>query len=209
MPNRAGPVRAMPFYKRSVVARRGRAMPLAELRDVCSLAALTLLRQLADLCGHSLALLGDIEGHVAALGRRTGRLHRRASRLQALLRGRPLRGADPGKPPPPRAFPGTLSPSFARRGLPPSSPPSPPLAPGTGDRPQTAALSASVEARLGAERLPPRVLGWPEPRGSPQPAVLPAPRSPWQPAGFGLCPNCFSFPFPSLWVWHQALRAGS
>ncbi|NWZ31079.1 NHS protein, partial [Asarcornis scutulata] len=85
----------MPFYKRSVVARRGRAMPLVELRDVCSLAALTLLRQLADLCGHSLALLGDIEGHVAALGRRTGRLHRRASRLQALLRGRPLRGADP------------------------------------------------------------------------------------------------------------------
>ncbi|XP_068553494.1 NHS-like protein 2 isoform X2 [Anas acuta] len=95
VPSRAGPVRAMPFYKRSVVARRGRAMPLAELRDVCSLAALTLLRQLADLCGHSLALLGDIEGHVAALGRRTGRLHRRASRLQALLRGRPLRGADP------------------------------------------------------------------------------------------------------------------
>ncbi|XP_064319595.1 NHS-like protein 2 isoform X3 [Phalacrocorax carbo] len=84
----------MPFYKRSVVARRGRpAVPLAELRDVCSLAALTLLRQLADLCGHSLALLGDIEGHVLALGRRTGRLHRRAARLQALLRGRPLRGA--------------------------------------------------------------------------------------------------------------------
>ncbi|NXP07148.1 NHS protein, partial [Thinocorus orbignyianus] len=53
----------MPFYKRSVVARRGRAaVPLGELRDVCSLAALTLLRQLADLCGHSLALLGDIEG---------------------------------------------------------------------------------------------------------------------------------------------------
>ncbi|KAM6056933.1 NHS-like protein 2 isoform 3-T3 [Theristicus caerulescens] len=86
----------MPFYKRSVVARRGRpAVPLAELRDVCSLAALSLLRQLADLCGHSLALLGDIEGHVLALGRRTGRLHRRAARLQALLRGRPLRGAPP------------------------------------------------------------------------------------------------------------------
>ncbi|NWQ83565.1 NHS protein, partial [Columbina picui] len=81
-------------YKRSVVARGGRpAVPLAELRDVCSLAALTLLRQLADLCGHSLALLGDIEGHVLELGRRTGRLHRRAARLQALLRGRPLRGA--------------------------------------------------------------------------------------------------------------------
>ncbi|XP_030305089.1 NHS-like protein 2 isoform X1 [Calypte anna] len=86
----------MPFYKRSVEARRGRpALPLAELRDVCSLAALTLLRQLADLCGHSLALLGDIEGHLLALGRRAGRLHRRTSRLQALLRGRPLRGAYP------------------------------------------------------------------------------------------------------------------
>ncbi|NXP74585.1 NHS protein, partial [Ramphastos sulfuratus] len=80
----------MPFYKRSVEARRGSAVPLAELRDVCSRAALTLLRQLADLCGHSLALLGDIEGHVVALGRRTGRLHRRAARLQALLRSRPL-----------------------------------------------------------------------------------------------------------------------
>ncbi|XP_052529003.1 NHS-like protein 2 isoform X2 [Tympanuchus pallidicinctus] len=79
----------MPFYKRSVVARQSRAVPLVELRDVCSLAALTLLRQLAELCGHSLALLGDIEGHVEALGRRTGRLHRRASRLQELLRGRP------------------------------------------------------------------------------------------------------------------------
>ncbi|NWR54161.1 NHSL1 protein, partial [Bucorvus abyssinicus] len=81
----------MPFYKRSVEARRGAAVPLAELRDVCSRAALTLLRQLADLCGHSLALLGDIEGHVLALDRRTGRLHRRAARLQALLRDRPLR----------------------------------------------------------------------------------------------------------------------
>ncbi|NXJ15654.1 NHS protein, partial [Odontophorus gujanensis] len=79
----------MPFYKRSVVARQSRAVPLVELRDVCSLAALTLLRQLAELCGHSLALLGDIEGDVEALGRRTGRLHRRTSRLQELLRGRP------------------------------------------------------------------------------------------------------------------------
>ncbi|XP_053931340.1 NHS-like protein 2 isoform X2 [Cuculus canorus] len=76
----------MPFYKRSVVARRCRpAVPLSELRDVCSLAALTLLRQLAELCGHSLALLGDIEGHVLALGHRAGRLHRRTARLQALL----------------------------------------------------------------------------------------------------------------------------
>ncbi|XP_065545342.1 NHS-like protein 2 isoform X2 [Lathamus discolor] len=84
----------MPFYKRSVSARSGRAaVPLSDLRDVCSLAALTLLRQLAEICGHSLALLGDIEGHVLALSHRAGRLHRRAARLQALLRGRPLRGA--------------------------------------------------------------------------------------------------------------------
>ncbi|XP_062481811.1 NHS-like protein 2 isoform X2 [Pezoporus occidentalis] len=84
----------MPFYKRSVSARSGRAaVPLSDLRDVCSLAALTLLRQLAELCGHSLALLGDIEGHVLALGHRAGRLHRRAARLKARLRGRPLRGA--------------------------------------------------------------------------------------------------------------------
>lgn len=87
----------MPFYKRTVLPRRLRpgaaALPLAELRDVCSLAALTLLRQLADLCGHSLALLGDIEGHLLALGRRAGSLHRRLGRLRALLRRRP--------PPPP------------------------------------------------------------------------------------------------------------
>ncbi|NXH23018.1 NHS protein, partial [Bucco capensis] len=83
----------MPFYKRTLEARRGPSVPLAELRDVCSRAALILLRQLADLCGHSLALLADIEGHVVALGRRTGRLHRRAARLQALLRGQTLRGA--------------------------------------------------------------------------------------------------------------------
>ncbi|NXJ82990.1 NHS protein, partial [Trogon melanurus] len=83
----------MPFYKRSVAVRGGLpAVPLSELRDVCSRGALILLRQLADLCGHSLALLGDIEGHVVALGRRTGRLHRRTARLQELLRGRPLRG---------------------------------------------------------------------------------------------------------------------
>uniref|UniRef100_A0A8B9GEC2 NHS like 2 n=1 Tax=Amazona collaria TaxID=241587 RepID=A0A8B9GEC2_9PSIT len=82
----------MPFYKRSVSARRGRAaVPLSDLRDVCSLAALTLLRQLAELCGHSLALLGDIEGHVLALGHRAGRLHRRAARLQTLLMGEPCR----------------------------------------------------------------------------------------------------------------------
>ncbi|XP_074863864.1 NHS-like protein 2 isoform X3 [Carettochelys insculpta] len=83
----------MPFYRRTVLPRRlcprRAALPLVELRDVCSLASLTLLRQLAHLCGHSLGLLGEIEGHLLALGRRAGRLRRRMSRLQGLLHGRP------------------------------------------------------------------------------------------------------------------------
>ncbi|NXM04331.1 NHS protein, partial [Tyrannus savana] len=83
----------MPFYRRCVAVRVRPAGPLTELRDTCSLAALALLRQLAELCGHSVALLGDIEGHLRALARRAAHLHRRASRLQALLRGRPLRAA--------------------------------------------------------------------------------------------------------------------
>ncbi|NXQ57302.1 NHSL1 protein, partial [Anthoscopus minutus] len=83
----------MPFYRRSVAVRVRPAGPLTDLRDTCSLAALALLRQLAELCGHSVALLGDIEGHLRALARRAARLHRRAARLQSLLRGRPLRAA--------------------------------------------------------------------------------------------------------------------
>ncbi|NXR67921.1 NHS protein, partial [Rhadina sibilatrix] len=83
----------MPFSRRSVAVRLRPAGPLTDLRDTCSLAALALLRQLAELCGHSVALLGDIEGHLRALARRAARLHRRAARLQSLLRGRPLRAA--------------------------------------------------------------------------------------------------------------------
>ncbi|NXE66869.1 NHS protein, partial [Calcarius ornatus] len=83
----------MPFYRRSVAVRVRPAGPLTDLRDTCSLAALALLRQLAELCGHSVSLLGDIEGHLRALARRAARLHRRAARLQSLLRGRPLRAA--------------------------------------------------------------------------------------------------------------------
>ncbi|NWZ03624.1 NHS protein, partial [Loxia curvirostra] len=83
----------MPFYRRSVAVRVRPAGPLTDLRDTCSLAALALLRQLAELCGLSVALLGDIEGHLRALARRAARLHRRAARLQSVLRGRPLRAA--------------------------------------------------------------------------------------------------------------------
>ncbi|XP_053846349.1 NHS-like protein 2 isoform X1 [Vidua macroura] len=81
----------MPFYRRSVAVRVRPAGPLTDLRDTCSVAALALLRQLAELCGHSVSLLGDIEGHLRALARRAARLHRRVARLQSLLRGRPLR----------------------------------------------------------------------------------------------------------------------
>nr|XP_021535510.1 NHS-like protein 2 [Neomonachus schauinslandi] len=79
----------MPFYRRTVVPQRlcprNPPQPLAELRDVSHLAALSLLRQLADLCGHSLALLEDLEGHLLALGRRTDSLCRRTVRLRRRL----------------------------------------------------------------------------------------------------------------------------
>ncbi|KAF7474871.1 Hypothetical predicted protein [Marmota monax] len=79
----------MPFYRRTVVPQRlcprNPPQPLSELRDVSHLATLSLLRQLADLCGHSLALLEDIEGHLLALGRRTDSLCRRTVRLRRRL----------------------------------------------------------------------------------------------------------------------------
>ncbi|XP_044793066.1 NHS-like protein 2 isoform X2 [Bubalus bubalis] len=79
----------MPFYRRTVVPQRlcprNPPQPLTELRDVSHLAALSVLRQLADLCGHSLALLEDLEGHLLALGRRTDSLFRRTVRLRRRL----------------------------------------------------------------------------------------------------------------------------
>ncbi|XP_068918502.1 NHS-like protein 2 [Petaurus breviceps papuanus] len=81
----------MPFYKRRVVparlwpARAALPLPLTELRDVSGVAALSLLRQLADLCGHSLALLEELEGHLLALSRRTARLQERTGRLHRCL----------------------------------------------------------------------------------------------------------------------------
>ncbi|KAL6081813.1 hypothetical protein STEG23_032641 [Scotinomys teguina] len=79
----------MPFYRRIVVPQRlcprSPPQPLTELCDVSHLAALSLLRQLADLCGHSLALLEDLEGHLLALGQRTDSLYRRTVRLRHRL----------------------------------------------------------------------------------------------------------------------------
>ncbi|XP_053435004.1 NHS-like protein 2 [Nycticebus coucang] len=92
------PAPGMPFYRRTVVPQRlcprNSPQPLAELRDVSHLAALSLLRQLADLCGHSLALLEDLEGHLLALGRRTDSLFRRTVRLRRRLPCRLLRSED-------------------------------------------------------------------------------------------------------------------
>ncbi|XP_029463400.1 NHS-like protein 2 isoform X2 [Rhinatrema bivittatum] len=81
----------MPFYKRTVVPGRlwlRPAAPVRELGDVCGLAAVSLLRQLAELCGHSLAMLGELEEHLLALRCRARRLEQRMSRLCALLAGR-------------------------------------------------------------------------------------------------------------------------
>ncbi|XP_006868609.1 PREDICTED: NHS-like protein 2-like [Chrysochloris asiatica] len=79
----------MPFYRRTVVPQSlcpsNQPQPLAELRDVSHLAALSLLRQLADLCGHSLALLEDLEGHLLALVHRTDSLCQRTVRLRRRL----------------------------------------------------------------------------------------------------------------------------
>ncbi|XP_058391062.1 NHS-like protein 2 [Diceros bicornis minor] len=83
------PAPGMPFYRHTVVPQRlcphNPPQPLTELRDLSHLAALSLLRQLADLCGHSLALLEDLEGHLLALGRRTDSLFRRTVRLRRRL----------------------------------------------------------------------------------------------------------------------------
>ncbi|KAJ7310257.1 hypothetical protein JRQ81_007156 [Phrynocephalus forsythii] len=87
----------MPFWKRTVEPRRLllpsaaedprlAALPLAQLHDVCGRATLALLRQLADLCGHSAALLADLEGRLAELARRAHRLRGRLGRLRGRLR---------------------------------------------------------------------------------------------------------------------------
>ncbi|XP_055986007.1 NHS-like protein 2 [Sorex fumeus] len=79
----------MPFYRRTVVPQRlcprNPPHPLTELHDVSHLAALSLLRQLADLCGHSVALLENLEGHLLVLGRRTDSLCQRTVRLRRRL----------------------------------------------------------------------------------------------------------------------------
>lgn len=95
----------MPFWKRTVeprrllpsaaVAPRLAALPLAQLHDVCGLATLALLRQLADLCGHSAALLADLEGRLLELARRAHRLRGRLRRVRGLLR--PADAPAPGK----------------------------------------------------------------------------------------------------------------
>ncbi|XP_034279956.1 NHS-like protein 2 isoform X3 [Pantherophis guttatus] len=86
----------MPFWKRTVEPRRLlpspaaaphlAGLPLAQLHEVCGLTTLALLRQLADLCGHSAALLGELEGRLLELSRRAHRLRGRLRRVRGLLR---------------------------------------------------------------------------------------------------------------------------
>lgn len=95
----------MPFWKRTVEPRRLlpsaatapslAALPLAQLHEVCGQTTLALLRQLADLCGHSAALLGDLEGRLLELSRRAHRLRGRLRRVRGLLR--PGASSEPGK----------------------------------------------------------------------------------------------------------------
>lgn len=133
------PAPGMPFYRRTVVPQRlcprNPPQPLTELRDVSHLAALSLLRQLADLCGHSLALLEDLEGHLLALGRRTDSLFRRTVRLRRRLPCRLLGLEDdeeelgksrPGGPRP-RVYPASGGASRRPALRPPPLPSSPPL----------------------------------------------------------------------------------
>lgn len=133
----------MPFYRRTVVPQRlcprNPPQPLAELRDVSHLAALSLLRQLADLCGHSLALLEDLEGHLLALGRRTDNLYRRTVRLRRRLPCRLLGPEDDEE-------------LLGKRSEAPSTLPHPPL----GDVPLGLPVAAPPRSRDMASRTPSR-----------------------------------------------------
>lgn len=200
------PAPAMPFYRRTVVPQRlcprDPRQPLAELRDVSHLAALSLLRQLADLCGHSLALLEDLEGHLLALGRRTDSLVRRTARLRRRLpcrllgpeddedelgnRARAARG--PAATPRPRAPVGACSGPPAPRVPPPQAPRGP-----CALEPQaTLPLKTSVPGPGCA------VVSGPAPSGLPAPGLVTAswelgeeggvgvgrhPRGSWEPLG--------------------------
>lgn len=106
----------MPFWKRTVEPRRllppsaasgvgvggtpclaAALLPPQQLHDVCGLATLALLKQLADLCGHSAALLGELEGRLLELAHRAHRLRGRLHRVRGILRS--------GRAGPPRAPP--------------------------------------------------------------------------------------------------------
>lgn len=144
----------MPFYRRTVVPQRlcprNSPQPLAELRDVSHLAALSLLRQLADLCGHSLTLLEDLEGHLLALGRRTDSLCRRTVRLRRRLPCRLLGPEDDdeelGKPRPGGSRPRVYPASGGASGLPARRPPPP--------RPSLPLLLPSLPSLSGVRGIP-------------------------------------------------------
>lgn len=145
----------MPFYRRTVVPQRlcprKLPQPLAELRDVNHLAALSLLRQLADLCSHSLALLEDLEGHLLAMGRRTDSLYWRTVRLHRRIPCRLLGPEDDeellGKR---RKAPATRNPQPATRD---------PLPPASGDAPLCVPLQKSRDTASRKPSCCPSLLG--------------------------------------------------
>ncbi|CAK7312645.1 NHS-like protein 2 [Vulpes lagopus] len=213
----------MPFYRRTVVPQRlcprNPPQPLTELRDVSHLAALSLLRQLADLCGHSLALLEDLEGHLLALGRRTDNLFRRTVRLRRRLpchllgleddeeelgKPRPGRLAAPGLP---RLWGRQWAPGSAPTSspaLPAPPPPFPPCPSGSEGDPVSDSPPAALPLELPAPGPGRDVLSGPVPLGLPGPGVLRPPSgdmgeegggtrgvpgSHWVRVGFGAIPR--------------------
>jgi len=81
----------MPFCKRIILpkdmckpdgARRAERPVFVDLADVSSFALCSVLRQLADLSRHSVGVLEELEGQLAAACRRSGALEGRAVRLR-------------------------------------------------------------------------------------------------------------------------------
>ncbi|KAL4648235.1 NHS-like protein 2 isoform X1 [Arapaima gigas] len=79
----------MPFCKRAVapkdVCRRERAAAATDLRDVCALALVSVLRQLSDLCRQSASIVDELDGELVSVSERSRRLERRARALQTRL----------------------------------------------------------------------------------------------------------------------------
>lgn len=98
----------MPFCKRTILPRDvckpdGRRLREArrpetfgDLVDVCSFTLCSVLRQLSDLCRHSVSILEELEGDLVSVCQRSRALEGRVVRLQRHV-------ADLASKPPPRS----------------------------------------------------------------------------------------------------------